>query len=615
MIDKEHKVGHKTERIYFNRKLRTTLLLWFLMLSIIPMTVISIISYQNAHQSLYNAAEKALKSAVKMKTEYIHSYFSRMLTDLTLQSETQSNVNFLKRLIKSYNDSDKTLSHFVKSSEWNEIVDKKCKDIENYRRKYDYYDIFLLDLHGNILFTVTGEDDLGTNLFDGKYSDTLFSDACKRSLETESIVFSDYEFYSPSDNLVSGFIAAPISNEKREKMGIIAFQFPIHQIDKIMQSDISLGKTAETYLVGPDLKMRSNSILTDEKTVLRNIVQTDQVLLWDGEQIGKTVQDSMEEKVFIYDGPHGKRVLGIHRHIRIESIPFAVIAEIEEAEAFDSAFRLRKYVFLALGATVIIVIFIAIAISVRIVRPIHKLTSGAKLIVEGQLGHEIEVKSRNEIGKLADSFNHMVINLKQAMEKNQTHNWIDSGRASLNDIMRGVQNLEILGNGIISYLAKYLKAHVGAIYMIDQDNRIKMMGNYAYARPNNLVKEFLPGEGLVGQSVRDKRHILITNCSDDCVSIHSSLGDALPKNMLIFPVQIDSEVKGVVELGSLSEFSKLDMFFLEQVGESIAIALDSVATNNRTDSMLKRTQELVEELRMREEELRNYNEEPEERVV
>ena len=75
--------------------------------------------------------------------------------------------------------------------------------------------------------------------------------------------------------------------------------------------------------------------------------------------------------------------------------------------------------------------------------------------------------------------------------------------------------------------------------------------------------------------------------------------------MLIFPIQIDNEVKGVVELGSLSEFSKLDIFFLKQVGESIAIALDSVVANNRTDAMLKRTQELVDELRMREEELLN----------
>ena len=66
-------------------------------------------------------------------------------------------------------------------------------------------------------------------------------------------------------------------------------------------------------------------------------------------------------------------------------------------------------------------------------RPIHKLTSGAKLIADGQLDHEITVKSRNEIGALADSVKHMVINLKHTMEKNETHNWIDSGRVSLNE--------------------------------------------------------------------------------------------------------------------------------------------------------------------------------------
>ena len=607
MTEKGQDTNCNRQRIRFKWKLGTTLLLWFLVLSIVPMTVISVINYQSARESIFNSAEKALKSAVKMKREQIHSYFSRMLTALIVQSEMRQNVKLLEDLIIANKDKGKTLAHSTKSSKWTKIIDVQGKDLEDYRKKYDYYDIFLVDSLGNILFSAVNDDDLGSNIFDSKYSNSLFAIACKSTLETGKIAFSDYEFNTPSDNLVSGFVTAVIVDDQGDKIGIIAFQFPIHQIDKIMQSEIGLGMTAETYLVGLDFKMRSNSVFENKKTDLQKVVRTAQVQLWKGEYIGKTEQSIMRGDAFVYDGPHGKRVLGTHSQISVAGVFFAVIAEIRESELYNSAHPLGKYFFMILGVTVVFVVFISITISIRIVRPIHKLTSGAKLIADGQLDYKIEVKSRNEIGKLANSFNDMVINLRQTMEKNETHNWIDTGRVSLNDIMRGVQDLETLGSGITSYLAKYLKAHVGAIYVVDNDNRIKMIGNYAYARPNNYVKEFLPGDGLVGQSVLDKRHIHITNCSDDNVSIHSSLGGVNPRSILIFPLQIDSEVKAVVELGSLSEFSKLDIFFLKQVGEGIAIALDSVATNNRTDAMLKRTQKLVEELRIREEELRNYN--------
>jgi PAS domain S-box-containing protein len=417
MIDKKKNSNNGNKKNIFKRGLGRTLLLWFLVLSIIPMTAVSIISYQNAYRSLYNDAENALKSMSTIKAEYIHSYFFRMLTDLRQQSEMQTNIKLMEGLTEEFKESNKPLKDFVNGIKWTLITEEQGNDIVNYRRTYDYYDIFLIDEQGNILFTVAGEDDLGTNIFRGKSSDTLFATTCKKALETGKPTFSDYEFYSPSDNLVSGFIVTVIVDDYGEKVGLLAFQFPIYQIDKIMQTKIGLGKTAETYLIGPDLKMRSNSILEKEKTVLRDVIQTEQTMLWKDEHVAKTELDSMEEKAIIYDGPHGKRVFGIHNQIKIANVPFAVIAEVEESEAFASATRLRNIVFSLLGGTVLAVIIIAIILSRRIVRPIQKLTYGAKRIAEGQLDHEIEIESGNEIGELSVSFNHMLHNLCRMMEQ------------------------------------------------------------------------------------------------------------------------------------------------------------------------------------------------------
>ena len=110
----------------------------------------------------------------------------------------------------------------------------------------------------------------------------------------------------------------------------------------------------------------------------------------------------------------------------------------------------------------------------------------------------------------------------------------------------------------------------------------------------------------------DKKHILITNCPDDYININSGLGDAAPKNILIFPLILNNVVKGVVELGSFHEFYDTHLTFLEQVAESIAVAMNTVESREQTEELLEQTKQQAEELQAREEELRHSNEELEE---
>ncbi|MDR4497315.1 MAG: response regulator [Candidatus Scalindua sp.] len=607
MIKKER--SDRNRKNIFNRGLGRSLLFWFLVFSISPLAAVSVVSCYTVHRDLYNEAERTLKSVSKMKTERIRSYFSRMLIDLKQQSEMQPNIELLELLKKEFRNSCKPLRDFVRSDSCTVVADDHGEDLRNYRSTYNFHDIYLIDEQGNILFTVLGEDNLGTNLFSEKYSHTLFANACKNALETEQLTFSDYEFYVSSGNQVSGFITSVIVNNAGNKIGLIAFQFTTHQIDEIMQADFGLAKTAEIYLVGPDLKMRSNSFLAKRETVLRDIIDTDQTLFWKNELLGKTKFGETEEKIFIYEGPHGKQVLGIHSQIQIAGVPFALIAEIEKKEAFASAIRQRNAVFSILGVTVIAVVFMAIIISRRIIRPVQKLSSSVKHVIEGQFDYGIEVTSRNEIGELAESFNQMLNHLRQTMGKNESHNRFNTGKTELNISMRGVQDAQTLGENIISYLSRFLNAQVGTIYIACHDKRLEMIGSYAYKRREHLANVFNPGEGMVGQAALEKKYILVTNCPDNYLKIHSSLGECVPKNILVLPLLMDNEVKGVIELGAFHEFSDLDLHFLEQVQEGIAIALNSVSTLERLSTLLEQTQQQSEEIQAREEELRSYNEE------
>ncbi len=595
--------------------LKKTLLCWFLLLSLVPMTAVSILSYLNARESLKNAAEKSLKTVSKIMADHIRTNFSRMQVDLQQQSEILMNIYLLENLKEAFKESNKPLHAFVKSENWATIVDVQGADLRNYWTTYGYHDIFLIDDTGNILFSLTGENDLGTNLFTGKYAKTRFADACRKSLETGGLTFSDFEFYAPSNNQVAGFFVSVMRNESGKNIGVIAFQVQSSQIESIMVESIGMGKTEEAYLIGPDLKMRSNCHRDEEDTFLVKRIETEPSLRWHREFVINRSKIDHTGGVQSYKGPHGIPVLGVYATLKIADVPFAVIAEIEAAEAFGPATRLKNIVIILLCFTTLIVLLIAAPLVKRIVLPIQKLSGAAKLVAEGNLDQEVQIESKNEIGILARSFNRMVQSLRLTTEENQRQDWFKTGQSKLNDRMRGNQGIADLSANIITFLAKYLNAQTGAIYLNGEHDRLRMTGTYAFTNSKTVASQYEMGEGLVGQAAMEKDRIVLTDPPEDYFLIRSGLGEAIPRNILVFPFLLGEQTKGVLELGTLNEFSDLSLNFLEQVSEAIAVAVDSAQSRTKMESLLHQTQKQAEQLEGQQEELRATNEELEEQTT
>ena len=289
---------------------------------------------------------------------------------------------------------------------------------------------------------------------------------------------------------------------------------------------------------------------------------------------------------------------------------------LKEATTLSSKKMISVIIYSGLtGGSAIAMFILCFFIARSITKPITTLSKAARSVAEGELDHNIEIKSGGEIGELADSFNDMISNLRLTTEKNDTHNWLKTGQMELNVKMRGEQDIETLGRNIIGYLTEYLNAQVGILYMSGNDSRLKQIGSYAYAQRKNTPNEFMPGEGLVGQAASGKKHILLTNCPDDSININSGIVKATPKHILIFPLILNNEVRGVAELGSFLEFQDVHLTFLDQVAESISIALNTVISRNNTEILLEQTQQQAEELQAREEALRQSNEELEENAI
>jgi signal transduction histidine kinase/CheY-like chemotaxis protein len=120
---------------------------------------------------------------------------------------------------------------------------------------------------------------------------------------------------------------------------------------------------------------------------------------------------------------------------------------------------------------------------------------------------------------------------------------------------------------------------------------------------------FAIGEGLVGQAAADRRRRLITDLDTHAIEVRGGLVAAAPRSVIVLPVLYEGEVKAVVELASLYDFTPSQLAFLEQLTDSIGVVLNTIEATMRTEELLKQSQQLAGELQTQQRELQQTNEE------
>jgi hypothetical protein len=192
------------------------------------------------------------------------------------------------------------------------------------------------------------------------------------------------------------------------------------------------------------------------------------------------------------------------------------------------------------------------------------------------------------------------------MAENQM--WLAGGQAQLAEQIRGDLEVEVLSNRVVGYFCRYLNAQAGLFFLVE-DGELHLLGKYAYRERPGVKTTFRLGEGLVGQAALDNQQILLKKIPADAPWIVSSLGESLPRQILIAPLELEDRVIGVLELATLTEFTTQHQVFVARVKESIAIAFRTAQTRERVAALLSESQSQAEELQTREEELRATNEE------
>ncbi|MBO6520155.1 MAG: HAMP domain-containing protein [Rhodospirillales bacterium] len=283
------------------------------------------------------------------------------------------------------------------------FVPKSDGDEKDFYAKYlgdtGYYDLFLLNPDGYVFYSVTQEADYQTNMLTGPYKDSGLGQLIGEVLQTKVFGIADFAPYAPTNNEPAAFMAQPFVQNDEVKM-IVALQTPITEINKVMQQREGMGETGETFLVGSDYLMRSDSYLDPEKHSV--------VASFANPETGSIKNVAVERALNGETGTEtltdhtGHEVLAAYAPISIFGIKWALLADMAVDEAFSAANKLQSLMLMLALVGTIGVAAVGYFAARSVSKPITDMTGSMLRLADGDLEAPVGYRERgDEIGKMA----------------------------------------------------------------------------------------------------------------------------------------------------------------------------------------------------------------------
>jgi methyl-accepting chemotaxis protein len=385
---------------FTNLTIRNKLTTAFLLVSIIPFAMLGAISIQSSSNALEQVSFSKLEAVRSIKKAQIEGYFQSAKSDLNVLTET------LERALLSDKSSVAAFKPKYTGDE---------SDYYNiYIEKTGYHDLFLINPDGYIFYTAVKEAEFQTNLVNGTYSDSNLAKLFGEVIQTGEFGFVDFAPYAPSNGDQASFIAMPLKNASGKTEMVVALKIPLDGINKVMSRRAGMGDTGESYLVGGDYLMRSDSHLDSENHSSKTSDHT---------QLGHVNSDAVQaalagdsgiKRLINYDG---HPVISAYTPVDVLGTTWALVSAIDEAEAFAGILSLN-IVILGVGVAGLILIFLlANLFSGTISRPIRSLSGlFSQLDKTGDFAlRNINITSKDEIGQMALVVNQHLESLQNAI--------------------------------------------------------------------------------------------------------------------------------------------------------------------------------------------------------
>jgi diguanylate cyclase (GGDEF)-like protein len=341
-----------------------------------------------------------------------------------------------------------------------------------------FYDIFLLDRDGNVIYTALKEFDFAKNVsgnpdlfgLNHAYEEVI------KSYQHRIAVFSDFKPYAPSNSEPAGFVAAPVFDASGNLLGILSFQLAINAINEIMQVTVGMGKTGETYLVGIDKLMRSDSRFIDDGSILEQRVDT------------VSVERALSGDAGVHVSPDYRNVsvYSAYKFIDFLGVRWAILAEIDEAEVLQPVYQLNFYLIIIGLVLAAVIACVGYLLARDLSRPILSMVNAMNRLATNDLDTSFDVPDRkDEVGLMGRALVHFQ---SSALEREKLRAQLS--HMALHDAMTGLPNRDHALEHLRSLLeTSAIEGNAVSIFFADLDGFKHINDTFGHQVGDAVLKE------------------------------------------------------------------------------------------------------------------------------
>lgn len=435
-------------------KLKTKLQLSFVFIGFLSVAITGWQAYESARTALEEVTFQRLTAVRESRRRQIEYYFERIRSDAAANANDQTVIHSARALrcsfaslVRTHADRGRLAALARESDRSGRLPDDPAlarhigimrgfdANIRIHLRKQGYYDMLLVSPAGDVIYSVRRQADFGTNLAHGRFRGSNVAAAfhaataasARTAMERPFARFVDFEPYEPSGGVPASFAASAVY-EGGSVLAVLIYQISIDEINTVMTENSNwqnegLGESGETYIVGTDYRMRNDSrfFIEEPQAYFRTLAavgadtaiigsirrQRTSVLLQEvrTDATRAALQGKTDTRNVI--DYRGVRVLSSFAPLDIPDLHWVLLSEIDETEAFRSVNTLREQLLLSGLIILLFAVGLGFVISQTISRPIHKLIAATESFGRGNLDHRAQVRSSDEIGLLARTFNRM----------------------------------------------------------------------------------------------------------------------------------------------------------------------------------------------------------------
>jgi len=370
-----------------------------LVVSLLPLIIMSEIFIDEIEIEIQQSEINHLARMSDKKLSQVYSYVNERIVDVDMLSKSPVTTDAISEIGEAFSVGNLESEEYLRQ-------DNKFREYFTTYLSSGYYDLFLISSTGDIVFTVVHEADFATNLFDGPYHESGLAQVTVDVLATLETSVSNFDFYQPS-NEMAAFIATPIIKQGK-LLGVLALQIDMARVFGVVKDNVGLGSTGETVIAR---KINNKISFISEMDVKRSSGANFE--LSTDSELAKPMQYALKGEAGqgISVDYRGEAVIAVWRYL--PELKWGMVVKKDTAEAFRSVEYMQDLRLFVLILLLLAVIIVAFFVGQVIVQPIRRLTEASSRIATGDFQSRVNIKSVDEVGQLATTFNVMAAELQQ----------------------------------------------------------------------------------------------------------------------------------------------------------------------------------------------------------